>query len=182
VVHPASGTPLRQWAPESFARLIDLLAEKDGVPTALIGGPDERGIADAVLNAVRRRDMVVDLVGRSRLAEVPRIMAGAALFIGNNSGPSHIAAGLGVPTIAVHSGVIASEEWGPLGPDAMALRREMSCGPCYIVNVSQCHRSMACLTLISPFAVHDACRRMLALGERDGLRVAEHPAENDDGR
>jgi len=163
VVHPASGTPLRQWPAEHFARLIDLLVEQDGVQVALVGGPDERSIADEVLAQVKQTGAVFDLVGRSRLSEVPRILQGAVLFVGNNSGPSHIAAGVGTPTVSVHSALVSSEEWGPLGPNAVALRRDMTCGPCYIVDVAQCHRKMECLTSLSPFAVHGVCRRFLSL-------------------
>jgi len=168
VIHPAAGTPLRQWAPEKFARLIDLLADEDDMRVALIGGPDERDIAERVLEGVRCKDRVFNLVGRSKLAEVPRIMAESLLFVGNNSGPSHIASGLGVPTVSVHSALVSSQEWGPLGPAAVALRRNMSCAPCYIASVEQCHRAMACLTSLTPFAVHDLCRRFLALRQSKG--------------
>lgn len=161
VVHPAAGTPLRQWPTASFARLIDLLAAREDLRIALIGGPDEREIADKVMAQVQRQDRVFDLVGRSSLSELPRIIAQSVLFVGNNSGPSHIAAGLGVPTVAVHSALIASEEWAPLGPRAVALRRDMTCAPCYIVSTAQCPRALACLTRITPFDVHALCQRYL---------------------
>lgn len=163
VIHPAAGTPLRQWSPAFFARLIDLLVERDGVNVALIGGPDEAEIAANVLGQLRHRDGVFNLVGQSKLAEVPRIMAESVLFVGNNSGPSHIASGLGVPTVAVHSALVSSDEWGPLGPQAVALRRDMSCAPCYIAHAEQCHRNLACLQSLSPFAVHRLCQRFLAM-------------------
>ena len=170
VIHPAAGTPLRQWSPAYFARLIDLLIEEDGVNVALIGGPDEADIASNILNRLHARDGVFNLVGRSKLAEVPRIMAESVLFVGNNSGPSHIASGLGVPTVAVHSALVSSDEWGPLGPSAVALRRDMSCAPCYIAHAEQCHRNLACLRSLSPFDVHRLCQRFLALrrGGRSG--------------
>lgn len=163
VVHPAAGTPLRQWSPASFARLIDLLVERDGVQVVVLGGPDERPIAEEILAMVRATDRVLDLVGRSTLAEVPRLLAGAALFVGNNSGPSHIAAGVGTPTVSVHSALVSSEEWGPLGPNAVALRRNMTCGPCYIVDVEQCPRQLECLHSLSPFMVYEVCHRFLSL-------------------
>jgi ADP-heptose:LPS heptosyltransferase/GT2 family glycosyltransferase len=163
VVHPAAGTGLRQWSPLNFARLIDLLANNDSMRIALIGGPDEREIAEKVINATERRDAVFNLVGRSRLSDVPEILARSVLFVGNNSGPSHIASGLGVPTVAVHSAVVASEEWGPLGPQSVALRRDMNCSPCYIADVKQCHRDLACLKGLSPHAVYALCKRFLSL-------------------
>ena len=163
VIHPAAGTALRQWSPVYFARLIDLLVEEDGVNVALIGGPDEAGIAANILADLRNPAGVFNLVGRSKLAEVPRVMAQSVLFVGNNSGPSHIASGLGVPTVAVHSALVSSDEWGPLGPSAVALRRDMSCAPCYIAHAEQCHRNLACLQSLSPFDVHRLCQRFLTL-------------------
>jgi ADP-heptose:LPS heptosyltransferase/GT2 family glycosyltransferase len=163
LVHPASGTPMRQWPPEYFARLVDLLVQRSGIKVAIMGGPDETAIAAQVLAHVTSTSGVYNLVGRSRLGEVPAIMARSVLFIGNNSGPKHIAAGLGVPTVGVHSGVIASEEWGPLGPDAVALRRDMSCSPCYRGKVEDCHRSLACVQTLPPHFVYEVCRKMLVL-------------------
>jgi ADP-heptose:LPS heptosyltransferase len=177
VIHPAAGSALRQWPAAHFAVLIDLLSQRDAARIVLIGGPDERDIADSVLALARHGDAVLNLVGRSKLAELPAILAHSLLFVGNNSGPSHIAAGLGVPTVAVHSAIVASEEWGPLGPAALALRRDMSCAPCYIVDVDQCHRGMACLTTITPGAVHAVCERFLSLrGRRTGSDAVERGA------
>ena len=60
-----------------------------------------------------------------------------------------------------HSGVIASEEWGPNGPLAVAIRRDMSCAPCYISKVEECHRKLACLTRLTPGDVLEACAPLL---------------------
>ena len=72
----------------------------------------------------------------TELADTPTLMRAMRLFIGNNSGPHHIAAALGVPTVGVHSGVVSAREWGPMGPMAVAVQREMSCGPCYLEKAS----------------------------------------------
>jgi ADP-heptose:LPS heptosyltransferase/GT2 family glycosyltransferase len=166
-IHPASGTPMRQWPPEYFAMLIDLLVQTSGIKVALLGGPDELEIAQQVLDKVRSQHSVYNLVGRSRLMEVPIIMVRSVLFVGNNSGPQHIAAGLGVPTVGVHSGVIASEEWGPLGSDAVALRRDLDCSPCYRGKVEDCHRSLACVRTLPPHWVYEVCQKLLLLrGDR----------------
>ena len=91
-----------------------------------------------------------------------RLLATAAVFVGNNSGPQHLAAGLGVPTIGIHSGVVDAREWGPLGPRAVALRRDMSCSPCYIEHAKDCPRQLACLEQLPVAAVYSQCRQMLA--------------------
>jgi ADP-heptose:LPS heptosyltransferase/SAM-dependent methyltransferase len=162
-LHPGAGGPLKQWPPKYFARLIDLLIEREQVNVALIGGSDEKGIATEVLRAVRHTSAVVDLVGELRLADLPNLMLRCVLFVGNDSGPKHLAASLGVPTVGVHSGVVDPREWGPIGPNALSLRREMECSPCYLTNPADCHRNNACMTGLMPGAVYAACNRMLTV-------------------
>jgi ADP-heptose:LPS heptosyltransferase/GT2 family glycosyltransferase len=162
-IHPAAGTPTREWPAASFAQLIDMLVADFDVNVAVIGAPAEQAAADALVGAVRRKDRVASLVGKLSLEKVTAFLPRCALFVGNNSGPSHIAAALGVPTVAVHSGVVASEEWGPHGPTGIAIRRDMACSPCYISTADECHRRLACLTKLSPGDVLDTCRRFLVL-------------------
>jgi ADP-heptose:LPS heptosyltransferase/GT2 family glycosyltransferase len=162
-VHPAAGTPTRQWPARYFAQLIDLLIADYDVNVAIIGGPDEVEIADAILADVRNSERVASCLGKMKLQETSEFLPRSALFVGNNSGPSHIAAALGVPTVAVHSGVIASEEWAPYGPRGVAIRRDMTCAPCYIAQPEDCPRALACLGRLSAGEVLDVCRRFLAV-------------------
>ena len=163
-VHPGVGTVMRQWPAEHFANLVDLLVERDGVNVVLIGGPDEVELAGQVLDSIARRDAVVSLAGKTSLSGLTELLACCALYVGNNSGPKHIAAAIGVPTIGVHSGVIDSAEWAPIGKRAMALRRNMSCGPCYLARLEDCPRNLACLRELEPVSVWHACRTLLAGG------------------
>jgi ADP-heptose:LPS heptosyltransferase len=105
---------------------------------------------------------VLSLIGRVKLAELPALLAACALFVGNNSGPKHIAAALGVPTVGIHSGVVDATEWAPLGPRAVAVRRAMACSPCYLARPQDCHRELACLVGLEPAAVYAVCARLLA--------------------
>jgi len=144
-VHPGVGTVMRQWPAEHFAALADLLIEKHGVNVLLIGGPDEVELAQEVLDKIVRRDAVVSVTGKTSLTELTQLLACCALYVGNNSGPKHIAAAIGAPTIGVHSGVIDSSEWAPIGKRALALRRNMTCSPCYLAREVDCPRNLACL-------------------------------------
>ncbi len=161
-IHPGVGTVMRQWPAEHFATLVDLLVDTQGVNALLIGGPDEVELTEEVLDKVAHRDAVVSVAGKTSLAELTRLLACCALYVGNNSGPKHIAAALGVPTIGVHSGVIDPIEWAPIGKRAMALRRNMTCGPCYLAREADCPRALACLRQLEPVSVWHTCRTMLA--------------------
>ena len=80
------------------------------------------------------------LIGKVELGQLPSVIGRCALFVGNNSGPHHIAAGLGIPTVGIHSGVVDSREWGPKGPTAVAINRVMTCSPCYLSKLEDCGR------------------------------------------
>ena len=160
-VHPASGNDLRQWPPEYFAALIDLLIDHADVNVLIIGTEGERPIAEKVLEEIVRRDRVWSLVGKTAMRDVPVLLRAVSLFVGNNSGPHHIAAALGAPTIGIHSGVVSAQEWGPLGPRAVAIQREMNCSPCYIEALNNCSRDYACMRGLRPAHVFRICEQML---------------------
>jgi ADP-heptose:LPS heptosyltransferase len=161
-VHPGVGNEMRQWPAEHFAALIDLLVERNAVNAVLIGGPEEASLAEQVLGKVARRDSVVSLVGKTPLRDLPALLSACALYVGNNSGPKHIAAALGVPTIGIHSGVVDAAEWGPIGERAVALRRDMMCSPCYISRRADCPRNFACMRGLEPAAVQEISEIFLA--------------------
>ena|SRR5579863_6888119 len=152
---------MKQWPSAHFAALIDLLTANDAAEIILIGGPDEAAVAAEVLRKLKRRKPVQSLVGKTKVADLPALLASAALFVGNDSGPKHIAAGLGIPTVGIHGGTADAREWGALGPASVAVRRDMRCSPCYLSQVAQCPRGLACLADLRPPEVYEVCRRML---------------------
>ncbi len=166
VVHTGAGSENKQWPLASFAGLIDLLVARHGVNVAIIGGPDEGPAVDQVIGETREPERVFRLVGTLGLKQLPLLLLACDLYVGNDSGPKHMAASLGVPTIGVHSGSVDATEWGPMGPAAVGIRRDMTCSPCYLAKVSDCHRGLACLHGIRVGDVYRACRRLLALSRR----------------
>jgi ADP-heptose:LPS heptosyltransferase len=161
-IHPGVGNVVRQWPASSFAALIDLLAIRPGLNAVLIGSPDETPIADEIIAKVADASVVKSLVGKVTLADLPALMQRCVLFVGNNSGPQHLAATLGMKTLGIHSGVVDAAEWAPLGPQSMAIRRRMVCSPCYLEFASDCPRQLACLGGLLPRDVHAACQFLLA--------------------
>ncbi|HTZ71386.1 MAG TPA: glycosyltransferase family 9 protein, partial [Acetobacteraceae bacterium] len=169
-IHPGVGNPVRQWPAESFAALIDLLVAEENLHVVLVGGGDEAPIAQEVVSLISSKGTVASLVGALNLTELSAVIRASAIFVGNNSGPKHIAAAAGVPTVGIHSGVVDAREWAPLGGAAMALQRRVICAPCYAEFTSECPRAMACLTGIRPRDVLAACRRALALRPARSIR------------
>jgi ADP-heptose:LPS heptosyltransferase/GT2 family glycosyltransferase len=167
-VHPAAGDEIRRWPAVYFAELIDLLVERNNVQVAIIGVAGDQEIARKVLQTVRQRSRVLNLAGMVEFPDLVALLSASALFVGNNSGPKHLAASLGVPTVGVHSGNVDPREWGPAGRRAVAVWRHVHCAPCQFSKPEQCDRSLACLTGLRPVDVYPVCKRLLAIRSRLG--------------
>jgi ADP-heptose:LPS heptosyltransferase len=127
-----------------------------------IGGREEAELADSLMKAVARPERIASAVHIIALQDLPRLLAACDLFIGNNSGPKHLAAAIGLPTIGIHSGVVDPVEWGPLGSRAVALQRKMECSPCYLDRVEDCPRDLRCLRTLEPSSVYRMAELFLA--------------------
>ena len=139
------------------------------ISAVLVGSTADEPVSAQVVQAVADRSAVVDLTGRLQLQQLQTLLAGAALFVGNNSGPHHIAAALGIFTIGVHSGVVDAREWSSTGGSkAIAVRRDMSCSPCYLERSEDCPRGLACLTGLEATDVYGVTRDWIrnALGAK----------------
>jgi lipopolysaccharide heptosyltransferase II len=166
VMQPGGGAAIKLWPAEHFAALADLLIERDGAHIILVGAEDESRLAEKVMSTARHD--LSSLVGKTALRDLIDVLASADLMIGNNSGPHHLAAGLSVPTVGIHPGVIDAREWGPLGPMAVTVGKSMHCSPCYLERISDCHRLHACMRDLLPGDVYRVCQQMLATKGRAG--------------
>ena len=114
----------KTWPAERFARLAHQLLDP-GAPLAggrlmVVGGPDDRREAAAVLHAAPR-ERVIDLVGREDLLTVYAALKRASLFVGCDSGLMHMAAAAGAPTLGLF-GPSDERLYAPWGPRARAVR------------------------------------------------------------
>lgn len=91
VIHPFASAPEKAWPRDRFAELARHL-RADGVEPWIVGGPGDDLTPFAGFP---------HLAGAS-LAEVKRLLAGASLFVGNDSGPAHMAAAFGVPVVVLY--------------------------------------------------------------------------------
>jgi ADP-heptose:LPS heptosyltransferase len=109
-VHPGGRAPSHRWSPEEFAAVADRLAGQ-GLGVVLTGTAPEAPLARAVARSMRAP--AIDLCGRTSLGAVAALLAGARLLVCNDTGVSHLAAALGVPSVVA---CIESdpERWSPL--------------------------------------------------------------------
>ena len=109
VVHPAALYPTKQWAAEKFAAIGRYLHREHGLVPIYTCGPAESTTLDAVEQAAG--EPVLRLEGAS-LGQLAAALAGARMFLGNDSGPAHMAAALARPGVVIF-GSSSSRIWGP---------------------------------------------------------------------
>jgi heptosyltransferase II len=148
----------KRWTEEGFADAGDILATELDLDVAIIGSEVERSIAESI--GKRMRSRVAILSGRTSLETLIGVISGAALVLTNDSGPMHVAAALGVPTVAVF-GATDDVVTGPWGPHARVVREPVECSPCMLRECPIDHR---CMTRVSAEAVCRAAREVLHAG------------------
>ncbi|MEM9882236.1 MAG: glycosyltransferase family 9 protein [Planctomycetota bacterium] len=117
LIHPGSGGVAKCWPPERFAELIDRL-NATGRPTRVVYGEAEAERWPAArLDDWRQR---YDAVGCASLQALVEQMLTASAYVGNDAGPTHLAAQLGLPTLALF-GPTDPETWSPRGPAVRVL-------------------------------------------------------------
>ncbi len=124
-VHPGGFYPTQRWFPERFGELIALLTGRTGAACIVVHGPGEEGLARRVCAATP--DALPAAVPTVR--HLMGMIASCDLFVGNNSGPLHIAGALGVPTVSV-MGPTDPARFAPRGPADRVVRKEVPCSPC----------------------------------------------------
>ena len=113
VVHPGASVPARTWRAERHAELAAALAA-GGRNVAVTGAPGERALTAAVAAAAAGA-RVADLGGRTALAELAGVLAAADAVVVGNTGPAHLAAGVGTPVVSLFAPVVPAVRWRPWG-------------------------------------------------------------------
>lgn len=165
LLHPGTSPRGRykQWPPERFAALADLLRESTGQPAVISWGPGEEDLAAAVGARCRTESVVMP---PSSLRELAAVIDQARLCVANDSGPLHMASALGTPAVAVlgPSDPVVNEP-APFTPFRVVYAG-VDCSPC---RQRRC-RTLECLLAVSSEQVHDAALDLLAEVEGYGRK------------
>jgi ADP-heptose:LPS heptosyltransferase len=129
--------PEKRWPVEKYSELARILYGR-GFDVVIIGGPQETDLAHAIQRSVPRAR---DLTGRTDFAMIARLGAKAALAIGNDTGPLHLAAAGGAPTIVLFSKASDPALSAPRG--RVAILRAENLADLPVAQVAQAANSLA---------------------------------------
>ncbi|MCC6503226.1 MAG: lipopolysaccharide heptosyltransferase II [Deltaproteobacteria bacterium] len=119
--------PAKRWPSERFASVLKGLVDEYKGCALVFGGPDDKEACSGVKAAL---PSVTDLSGRITLRESIALVALTRVFITNDSGPMHLAAAIGVPTVGIF-GSTEDSLTGPVGRKAVSVREKIDCSPCF---------------------------------------------------
>jgi ADP-heptose:LPS heptosyltransferase len=131
MLHPTALYETKRWAAEKFAQLALVFEQEMDLKPVFSCGPGEGAILDAIQSA---SSSALRRLENCRLGQLAAALAEARLFVGNDSGPAHIAAALSRPLVVVF-GSSSSAIWGPWpretsDPSMKVVQNSYECNPC----------------------------------------------------
>ncbi len=158
-IHPGSGTWVKRWNEERWAKVADTLADEHAAAVVITGSDSELGLARRIAAAMTNKPCF--MVGDTRVSQLAALYARAKLVMGPDSGPLHLAAAVGTPTVTLF-GPADPVEFGPWGSREThrILASPIGCRPCRVLDwMGDDPQNHPCMGDIDIGQVLDAARR-----------------------
>jgi heptosyltransferase-3 len=153
-IHAGAGKLHKQWTSRGFAGISDWLSSA-GFQVIFVGSIADIPKTDEILSISKPGPH--NLADKLTLAELMTLFEMSSLFIGNDSGPMHLAAAMGTPLVAFF-GPSDEKRWGPLSPRSVVLRGDARCRVCLHED---CPDGFKCITSLKPGEVKSAVEKLL---------------------
>ena len=131
----------KRWPLKKFAKLSDMLAEKD-IRVVLTGSKDDADIVKDFMKISATKP--VNAVGRTSITQLGALIKRCRVFLTGDSAPMHVASSMGVDFIALFGPTDPARHFEP-NEKGVAIRKDLKCSPCY---KSKCKRR-TCMENIS---------------------------------
>lgn len=151
VLHTGARLAYSRWP--GFAKLAALLLEQSDATIVVMG--------DEPMLPMPASERLITITERLDFDDFDSLLSFGSLFIGNDSGPKHLASLRGVPVISLHMARLNWNEWGQ-EPSGLIVSRRVPCAGCGISqDAEDCGKAFACLTHITPDEVLEAALSLL---------------------
>ena len=148
-IHPGGSSFDKRWPEKQYAELADRLARHYNATILLLRGPEEAALVRNIQGAMQSDAITY---APETIRELGAMLSRCDLVVCNDSGPMHLAAALGVPTVAIF-GPTDHVAWHPLSANAAIVRRDMPCWPC---SAHKCKIGWECTKKLPVEPVWDA--------------------------
>ncbi len=157
-LNPGASNRIKCWSTDSFAALADRIIEELGARVIIVGGGDERDLADSISGSMK--NVPLDMVGKMTLTQLGAVLKRCEVLVSGDTGPMHLATAVGTPVLALF-GAIDQNRTGPVGKGHRVIRHdEVECVPC---NAKACANPdyLECMKRITVDEVFCAVDEML---------------------
>lgn len=140
----------RRWPMERFAELTRRILNHGDVKIILIGDKQDTSYVDVFLKIMKNNERLINLTGKLNIGALAALLERARVLIANDSGPLHIAASLGTPTVSFFGPEIP-ERYGPIGQKHTIFYSDVYCSPClnvYNQKTASCNGENVCMRKI----------------------------------
>lgn len=170
-IHPGTGAALKHWQEERWAQLADALIDSLGAQLLFSGSAAEAALVQRILARMSRP--ATSIAGLTRIGQLAACYERAQLVLGPDSGPLHLAAAVGTPTVSLY-GPADPVEFGPWGPPGrhITLASDIGCRPCCVLDWGDDDAALhPCLRDISVGQVLAAALSLCARSAQSSLPV-----------
>jgi ADP-heptose:LPS heptosyltransferase len=155
LLHPGASAASRRYPAARFAEAVEQLRRRGGAPVVLTCGAAESALVREIQAGLSTpAPRIEDLPDLATLAAV---LQKAAVFLGNNSGPAHLAAAVGTPVVDLYA--LTNPQHAPWGVPHRLLFHDVPCRWCLRSRCPEAHH--ACLEGVAPVTVADAVLELL---------------------
>lgn len=141
------------WPLAHFAELCRRLLGREEVTLAFIGGPQEAEAIATLMRELNANDRLIDLCACCKIEDLGEVLGQLDGYIGLDTGTTHFAGRVGLPTVAIFGAAHDPREWGPVGPTSGWATAEIACASCFKSTALHCPIDVACMSGLTPDAV-----------------------------
>ncbi len=171
-INPGASAPNKQWLPERFAMVADELI-KQGAQVVVLGAPSDAAQVEAMVKQMHYSPLF--LSGKLDLDELIICLSELDLLVSGDTGPSHLAAAVGTPVVAIF-GPSRAEHYAPLGAPHIVIDRSHLCSP--TCSFWTCRgNNRACMRSVYP---HEVCEAVQALLQSRKVNLSIHKRNKQD--
>jgi lipopolysaccharide heptosyltransferase I len=161
LINPGAAWPNKRWPAARFGEIAAFLHEVRHLPSVVLWGPGEQGLAGAV---VETSGGAAQVAPPTTLSDLLALSRAASLMVSGDTGPLHVAAAAGTPTVALF-GPTDPHRNGPWSPEDVSVSRYGACS-CHYER--RCHSQSWCLESIRVAEVTAAIQQRLSTGRSQG--------------
>jgi lipopolysaccharide heptosyltransferase II len=128
----SAGNKLKEIGAEKLLALIEKIVAKTEMSIALIGALDDAPLAQQLLQQISQPERMIDTTGQIALEALPDFLRHLSLYVGVDSGITHLADAAGVPIVSI-VGPADPREQRPMGRDVHIIQQKEPCAPCVFI-------------------------------------------------